>query len=249
MVEQNNENRRMALLIDGDNAQASLIEQIMAEVSKYGVISIRRIYGDWTTTEMNSWKEVLNVHAVQPMQQFRYTTGKNATDSALIIDAMDILHSGNVNGFAIASSDSDYTRLATRIRERGLFVMALGQRSTPKPFVNACEVFVYTEILSKEKTKESSGKVKSVSEEKAVVSDASVLLTSAYNMDVPEDGWLFLGTLGWRLRQLDSAFDSRTYGHSQLSQLVKAEGTLFDVKEIKSRQGPSQIYIKLKGSN
>ena len=248
MVELDNENRRMALLIDGDNAQASIIDQMIAEVIKYGVISIRRIYGDWTTNEMNSWKEVLNVHAVQPMQQFRYTKGKNATDSALIIDAMDILHSGNVNGFAIASSDSDYTRLATRIRESGLFVMGLGKQTTPKPFVNACEIFVYTEILSKEKVEEERGQDKPVSGKKAVVADASLLLASAYNMDVPEDGWLFLGTLGWRLRRLDSAFDSRTYGFNQLSQLVKAHAELFDIKEIKSGNGPSQIYIKTKDS-
>jgi len=138
---------RIAMLIDGDNAQPSLLEQIIAEAGKYGLITIRRIYGDWTTTSMNSWKESLNIHAIQPVQQFRFTVGKNATDSSMIIDAMDILYEGTVNGFCLVSSDSDYTRLATRIREKGLFVMGIGKQTTPKAFVNACDVFVYTEIL------------------------------------------------------------------------------------------------------
>ena len=136
------------MLIDGDNAQPSLIEHVLAETAKYGVVTTRRIYGDWTTPQMSGWKDSLHSHAVQPMQQFRYTTGKNATDSALIIDAMDLLHAGTVRGFCIVSSDSDYTRLATRIREGGLFVMGVGRSDTPKSFVNACEVFVYTENLA-----------------------------------------------------------------------------------------------------
>ena len=134
-------------MIDGDNAQAALIGQVLTETAKYGIVTTRRIYGDWTTPEMSKWKETLNAHAVQPVQQFRYTTGKNATDSTLIIEAMDLLHSGTVNGFCIVSSDSDYTRLATRIREQGLFVMGIGQATTPKSLVNACEVFVYTKNL------------------------------------------------------------------------------------------------------
>ena len=138
------------MLIDGDNAQPSLIENVLAETAKYGIVTTRRIYGDWTTSQMSGWKDSLNSHAIQPMQQFRYTVGKNATDSALIIDAMDLLHAGNVGGFCIVSSDSDYTRLATRIREQGLFVMGVGESKTPKAFVKACEVFVYTENLSLE---------------------------------------------------------------------------------------------------
>src|SRR5512142_3265346 len=139
--------RRIAMLIDGDNAQPSLIGNMLAEASKYGLVIIRRIYGDWTTANMNGWKETLQTYAIQPIQQFRYTVGKNATDSAMIIDAMDILHSGVVDGFCLVSSDSDYTRLATRIRETGIFVMGIGEKKTPKPFVNACDVFVYTENL------------------------------------------------------------------------------------------------------
>ena len=139
---------KIALLIDGDNAQPRLFEQILSEASKYGKATIRRIYGDWTSPSMNGWKTVLNHFAIRPMQKFSYTTGKNSTDSALIIDAMDVLHSGLVNGFCIVSSDSDYTGLAHRIREEGIFVMGIGQAKTPEAFVKACEIFIYTENLS-----------------------------------------------------------------------------------------------------
>ena len=139
--------QKIAMLIDGDNAQPSLLPQMLVEAARYGQVTVRQIYGDWTTANMNSWKETLNFHAFQPIQQFRYTIGKNATDSAMIIDAMDILHSGVVDAFCLVSSDSDYTRLATRIRETGIFVMGIGEKKTPKPFVNACDVFVYTENL------------------------------------------------------------------------------------------------------
>ncbi|MFN8413470.1 MAG: NYN domain-containing protein [Anaerolineales bacterium] len=142
---------KIAMLIDGDNAQAGLLAQMLVEAGRHGQVTVRRIYGDWTTASMNSWKDTLNFHAFQPIQQFRYTVGKNATDSAMIIDAMDILHSGVVDGFCLVSSDSDYTRLATRIRETGIFVMGIGEKKTPKPFVNACDVFVYTENLVTEK--------------------------------------------------------------------------------------------------
>src|SRR5512136_2329330 len=145
--EQLSSRQKIAILIDGDNAQANLLPQTLVEAGRYGLVTIRRIYGDWTTSNMNSWKDVLNYHAVQPVQQFRYTVGKNATDSAMIIDAMDLLHSGVVDGFCLVSSDSDYTRLATRIRESGVFVMGIGEKKTPKPFVNACDVFVYTSNL------------------------------------------------------------------------------------------------------
>ena len=138
----------------GTTPQPSLIENVLAETTKYGVVTTRRVYGDWTTPQMSGWKDSLHSYAVQPMQQFRYTVGKNATDSALIIDAMDLLHGGTVGGFCIVSSDSDYTRLATRIREQGLFVMGIGRSNTPKSFVNACEVFVYTENLSPQPEKE-----------------------------------------------------------------------------------------------
>ena len=137
----------IAVLIDGDNAQAKLIKEIVEEVSKYGKVTIRRIYGDWTKPQMNSWKEIINQFSISPIQKFSYTTGKNSTDSSLIIDAMDILHSGSVEGFCIVSSDSDYTGLAKRIREQGLFVMGIGRKNTPIAFVNSCEIFTYSENL------------------------------------------------------------------------------------------------------
>src|SRR5512142_1349254 len=153
MANENTPTRRqkIAVLIDGDNAQSSLLPQMLVEAGRHGQVTVRRIYGDWTTNSVNSWAETLNDHAFQPIQQFRYTIGKNATDSAMIIDAMDILHSGVVDGFCLVSSDSDYTRLATRIRETGIFVMGIGEKKTPKAFVNACDLFVYTENLVEEK--------------------------------------------------------------------------------------------------
>uniref|UniRef100_UPI002633A4B3 NYN domain-containing protein n=1 Tax=Flavobacterium sp. TaxID=239 RepID=UPI002633A4B3 len=140
----------IAVLIDGDNAQAKLIKEILEEVSKYGKATIRRIYGDWTIPQMNVWKELINQYSINPIQKFSYTTGKNSTDSALIIDAMDILHSNNIDGFCIVSSDSDYTGLAKRIREEGLFVMGIGQRKTPIAFVQSCEIFTFCENLTPE---------------------------------------------------------------------------------------------------
>src|SRR5271157_1166379 len=239
-------NRRIAMLIDGENAQSSLIDKMVAETGKYGLVTVRRIYGDWTTPQMKSWKDVLNTHAIQPIQQFRYTVGKNSSDASLIIDAMDILYEGTVHGFCLVSSDSDYTRLATRIREKGLFVMGIGRKNTPPAFVKACEVFVYTENLVPEKKI-----IKVIPHQQEAVagnitSDPLPLLKNAFDMAEQEDGWAFLGTLGGRLRQLDPGFDSRTYGYNQISQLVKAQKDTFESKENKSRSGPSLIYSRLK---
>lgn len=146
-TEMNDSKFNIAVLIDGDNAQASLIKELIAEVSKYGKATIRRIYGDWTSPQMNSWKDILNEYSINPIQKFSYTSGKNSTDSSLIIDAMDILHGKSVDGFCIVSSDSDYTGLAKRIREEGLFVMGIGRKITPIAFVNSCEIFTFTENL------------------------------------------------------------------------------------------------------
>jgi hypothetical protein len=143
-----NTNQKLAVLIDADNAQASVIQELLAEVSRYGTATIKRAYGDWTTTNLKGWKDVLHTMAIQPIQQFSYTSGKNATDSALIIDAMDVLHTGSVDGFCLVSSDSDFTRLATRIREAGLVVYGFGERKTPEPFVAACDKFIYTEFCA-----------------------------------------------------------------------------------------------------
>ncbi len=238
---------KIALLIDGDNAQPSLIAEILTEAGKYGALTIRRIYGDWTTSNMQGWKETLNSSAIQPIQQFRYTVGKNATDSAMIIDAMDILLSGPVDGFCIVSSDSDYTRLATRIRESGIFVMGIGKRITPKAFVNACNIFIYTENLD---VKESAPKGKrtakkpSTKEEKKKY-DPLPLLKGAFDMAIQEDGWANLATMGFYLRQLDPSFDPRTYGHRQLSQLIKSYANLFETR-FQETAGSTDFYVRRK---
>jgi hypothetical protein len=237
---------RIAMLIDGDNAQPSLLGEIIAEAGKYGQVTIRNIYGDWTTTNMNSWKDSLNVHSIQPVQQFRYTIGKNATDSSMIIDAMDILYEGIVTGFCLVSSDSDYTGLARRIRKQGLFVMGIGRQSTPKAFVNACEVFVFTEILGhEEETLKTSGQPRQAKSTEAGLAEALLLIKKALDKSVQEDGWAHLSAVGAQLRQLDPSFDARTYGFGQLSQMVTSFTKEFEVRKERSR-GPSPIYIKLK---
>ncbi|MDO8578640.1 MAG: NYN domain-containing protein [Dehalococcoidales bacterium] len=245
----NSGNKRIAMLIDGDNAQASLIEKMVAETSKYGLVTIRRVYGDWTTTQMKSWKDVLSTHAIQPIQQFQNTVGKNSTDSALIIDAMDILYEGAVNGFCLVSSDSDYTRLATRIREKGVFVMGIGRNTTPRAFVNACEVFVFTQNLIGEKEIRKSEPATPGAEVIAVPFDPLPLLKNAFDISVQEDGWAFLGTVGGHLHRLDPSFDLRTYGYKQLIQLIKAYQDTFEIRVDKSRHGPSLIYIRRRDEN
>jgi hypothetical protein len=270
-VSNKNGERRIAMLIDGDNAQPSLIQQMLAEAGKYGLVTIRRIYGDWTAANMSGWIDVLQTFAIQPIQQFRYTTGKNATDSAMIIDAMDILYTGGVDGFCLVSSDSDYTRLATRIREKGFFVMGIGKKTTPRAFVNACDLFVYTQNLmpmetqpakpaaqparrrkekEKGKEKEKEMVVEQPQLEPQPVEPASPdpipLLKQAFDLAVQDDGWAFLGTLGHHLRQLDPGFDARTYGYKQLSLLIMAHPEVFEVREVKNQDGTSVIYIKLK---
>ncbi|RIJ33447.1 NYN domain-containing protein [Pontibacter oryzae] len=238
---------KMAMLIDGDNAQPSLIVKLLAEAGKYGAPTIRRIYGDWTTPQMNGWKECLNNHAIQPIQQFRYTVGKNATDSALIIDAMDLLHSELVDGFCIVSSDSDYTRLATRIREEGIFVMGIGQRKTPKPFVNACNVFIFTENLTDDIDDRKIAEAEKSDENGAHHHRPNPvpLLKEAFVMSADEDGWAHLGMMGSNLRQLDPSFDPRTFGYGQLLQLIKAHKELFTIRKEEDK-GRSAVYIKRK---
>ncbi|HZM21076.1 MAG TPA: NYN domain-containing protein [Anaerolineales bacterium] len=250
----NNENlsvlrQKIAILIDGDNAQSSLLPQMLVEAGRHGQVTVRRIYGDWTTNHMNSWKETLNYHAFQPIQQFRYTIGKNATDSAMIIDAMDILHSGVVDGFCLVSSDSDYTRLATRIRETGIFVMGIGEKKTPKPFVNACDLFVYTENLvaetkaaqQKRAPTSKTGKKKEEKEE----SDPMPILSQAFEMSVGQDGWAHLAGMGQALYQLDPGFDPRTYGHKQLSRMISSLKDRFEMRT-ENLDGSNILYVRMK---
>lgn len=240
--------KKITLLIDGDNAQPSLLGKMLAEAGKQGPITIRRIYGDWTTSNMNGWKDVLNNHAIQPIQQFRYTVGKNATDSAMIIDAMDILHSGSVDGFCIVSSDSDYTRLATRIRESGIFVMGIGRQKTPKAFVNACNIFIYTENLLPQEApsqKPDASRKKKTASKETSKPDPYPLLTEAFELAESEDGWAHLSSIGLHLRQLDPGFDPRTFGYKQLSQLIKANPKMFELK-YQDDKGPSAVFVKRK---
>lgn len=247
-------NRKIAMLIDGDNAQPSLISNMLAETSKYGLVIIRRIYGDWTTANMSGWKDTLQSYAIQPIQQFRYTIGKNATDSAMIIDAMDTLYEKSVDGFCLVSSDSDYTRLATRIREKGIFVMGVGKKTTPRAFVNACDVFVFTENLQNETpppqkktvTRKSNGTTTTTVESEQPSAEALPLLKRAFDLAVQDDGWAFLGVMGSHVRQLDPSFDPRTFGYKQLSSLVKAYTKVFELKMGKKGDGTFNVYVRLK---
>ncbi len=241
---------KIAILIDGDNAQSSLLPQMLVEAGRHGQVTVRRIYGDWTTNNMNSWKEILNFHAFQPIQQFRYTVGKNATDSAMIIDAMDLLHSGVVDGFCLVSSDSDYTRLATRIRETGIFVMGIGEKKTPKAFVNACDVFVYTENLVEEKKavqrkQSQTRRTSRVKKDDKEELDPMPILTQAFEMSVGQDGWSPLASMGQALYQLDPGFDPRSYGHKQLSRMIADLKDRFEMKTLNA-DGPNIFYVRMK---
>ncbi len=232
----------LAVLIDSDNAQAAVISDLLAEIAQVGTATVKRAYGDWTTPQLGSWKEVLNVHAIVPVQQFSYTSGKNATDSALIIDAMDLMHSGRVEGFCLVSSDSDFTRLATRIREQGLLVIGFGERKTPKPFVAACDRFLYTDIL-KRGGSSSGGSRRSAGDS----SDDSApplkpFLSEAIMAVTQEDGWAPLGMVGSLLQKNDPSFDARSYGFRKLSELVKAQ-TYLRVKEVPMAQGSQQMHL------
>jgi hypothetical protein len=255
-----NGRQKIAILIDGDNAQSSLLPQMLVEAGRHGQITVRRIYGDWTTSSMNSWKETLNFHAFQPIQQFRYTVGKNATDSAMIIDAMDILHSGVVDGFCLVSSDSDYTRLATRIREAGVFVMGIGEKKTPKAFVNACDLFVYTENLVEQKKATQQRKVQTSRTKKATSTstepepeteaekeeaDPMPVLSQAFEMAVGQDGWARLDVMGNAIYQVDPGFDPRTYGHKQLSRMLNKLKDKFEMRT-KDLEGQLIFYVRMK---
>jgi uncharacterized LabA/DUF88 family protein len=241
-----NTNQKLAVLIDADNAQASVIQELLAEVSRYGTATIKRAYGDWTTTNLKSWKEVLHTMAIQPIQQFAYTSGKNATDSALIIDAMDVLHADAVDGFCLVSSDSDFTRLATRIREAGLVVYGFGQRKTPEPFVAACDKFIYTEILRSEPEESKPGQ-----EPVAELPKLKPLLLSALNATVREDGWTTLAALGGQITRSNPSFDPRNYGVAKLGELIRLQAAYLEVKEVKSGEGDSiqtHLHVRRKAA-
>lgn len=233
------DNDNLAVLIDADNAQAAIVHELLVEVSRYGTSSVKRAYGDWTTTSLKSWKGVLHEMAIQPIQQFAYTTGKNATDSALIIDAMDLLHAGGLNGFCLVSSDSDFTRLATRIRESGLVVYGFGERKTPKPFVAACDKFIYTDILKPTKSSDT--------KEKPAAEPLKPMILAAVNAAAQDDGWAQLSVVGKFLVKNSPSFDPRNYGCQKLGELVRKQKYL-SLKEvpIASGSGAVNILIRLK---
>jgi uncharacterized LabA/DUF88 family protein len=236
---------KLAVLIDADNARPAIVEGLLAEIAKYGTAHVKRIYGDWTKPDLNGWKEVLLRLSIQPIQQFRYTVGKNATDSAMIIDAMDLLYTERFDGFCIVSSDSDFTRLASRIRESGLTVYGFGERKTPEPFRTACDKFIYTEVLAgaSASTAETEAAPKQRSA-KELRGDSHLmnLLRNAIEAASDETGWAGLGAIGSIINKQSPDFDSRNYGYAKLSGLIKGIG-LFDTEERQIGNG-KHIYVR-----
>jgi uncharacterized LabA/DUF88 family protein len=234
---------KLAVLIDADNAQPSIFDGLLSEIAKYGTANVKRIYGDWTMPILKGWKDVLLQYSIQPIQQFGYTSGKNATDSALIIDAMDLLYSGKFDGFCIVSSDSDFTKLAARIREAGLFVYGFGEKKTPKAFVSACDKFIFTEVLRSKDDYSEKIKRKTANELKT---DAKLvnLLRNAVEASSDDSGWAHLAAIGSNIAKQAPEFDPRNYGYKKLGELVSATN-LFQVQERAVGDGPSKaIYLR-----
>lgn len=244
-----NTNLNMAVLIDGDNIPAAYVKEMMEEIAKYGNPTIKRIYGDWTRPSLTKWKNVLLENAITPIQQYGYTTGKNATDSAMIIDAMDILYSGDVNGFCLVSSDSDFTRLATRLREAGMQVIGIGERKTPNPFIVACEKFIYIEILKKQTEKKAESKDTNEPQFDTITKKDISLIYSTIRDLSDDDGWAFLGDVGSLLQKKRPNFDSRNYGFDRLTPLIKSINK-FEVEQRENLKGKSKlIFVKNKERN
>ena len=241
-----NENLNMAVLIDGDNIPSANVKEMIEEIAKYGNPTIKRIYGDWTRPGLNKWKNLLLENAITPIQQYGYTTGKNATDSAMIIDAMDILYSNKVNGFCLVSSDSDFTKLATRLREAGMLVIGIGEKKTPNPFIVACDKFIYIEILRKQfEDKTDTKEITKSSVDK--ITDKEVNLISSSIIDLSdEEGWAFLGDVGSLIQKKRPNFDSRNYGFEKLTPLIKSIN-IFEIEQRENPKGRSKlIYVKIK---
>lgn len=259
-IEQEEPTLRLAVLIDADNAQAAIIENLLAEIARFGEATVKRIYGDFTSQSSSSWKKVLQKNAIKPVQQFAYTTGKNATDSTMIIDAMDLLYTRKFDGFCLVTSDSDFTGLAMRLREEGITVFGFGESKTPEAFRNACHKFVLTELLRP--TVESTPVTEAVraeSESKPTALQAvtpapaptvefpTKFLLSALDQSLDDSGWANLGTFGSYLTKLQPDFDSRLFGYKKLSDLVKAKTDLFAVEE-RQVEGSNHkpLYIRAK---
>ncbi len=241
----------LAVLIDGDNIPSAYIKEMMEEIAKYGNPTIKRIYGDWTKPHLAKWKNVLLENAINPIQQYAYTQGKNATDSAMIIDAMDILYSSKVDGFCLVSSDSDFTKLATRLREAGMKVYGIGEKKTPDPFIVACDRFIYLEILKdndEKDTVDASGKTKKHKKKNVdkVTPKVIRLIATTISDVADEDGWAFLGDVGSLLQKKQPNFDSRNYGYEKLTPLISSVPNF----EVESRPGQNSrfklIYVRNK---
>ncbi|WPC05763.1 NYN domain-containing protein [Pseudomonas benzenivorans] len=249
----------LAVLIDADNASAAMVEGLFEEIAKFGVASVKRIYGDWTQPNLGKWKQVLLDHSIQPIQQFAYTRGKNATDSALIIDAMDLLYTRRFDGFCLVSSDSDFTRLAARLREEGLTVYGFGEEKTPAPFVSACDKFIYTEILradaaqavdeppangDKAKAPAPAEPAKPAAKKKPQKVPVDFIAKLIDDID-DEDGWVELGVLGQNISKLRPAFDARLYGFKKLSDLIKGQAKRFELQvRGSSATGGEALYVR-----
>jgi uncharacterized LabA/DUF88 family protein len=241
-------NLNLAVLIDGDNIPSAYVKEMMQEIAKYGNPTIKRIYGDWTKPHLSKWKNMLLENAITPIQQYGYTTGKNATDSAMIIDAMDILYSEKVNGFCLVSSDSDFTRLATRLREAGMQVIGIGEKKTPDPFIVACDKFIYIEILKNNSRGKKSENDKTTSKEAVEkISTRDIKLISRTVNDLSDDdGWAFLGDVGSLIQKKKPSFDPRNFGFQKLTPLIKSLGK-FDVEQREHSKSKNKlIFVKNK---
>ncbi len=241
-------NSNLAVLIDGDNIPSAYVKEMMEEIAKYGNPTIKRIYGDWTNPNLSKWKNLLLENAITPIQQYGYTTGKNATDSAMIIDAMDILYSEKVNGFCLVSSDSDFTKLATRLREAGMQVIGIGEKKTPNPFIVACDKFIYIEILKDQLEKREPGSEKDPTKDMVdkITPKEIKLIATTINALSDDDGWAFLGDVGSLLQKKRPNFDSRNYGFQKLTPLIKSIGR-FDLEQRESPKSKYKlIYVKNK---
>lgn len=245
---------KLAVIIDADNVPSANVKGMMEEIAKYGVPTFKRIYGDWTKPNLAGWKNVLLENAITPIQQYGYTTGKNSTDSAMIIDAMDILYTGRVDGFCIVSSDSDFTKLAIRLRESGMKVFGFGEKKTPNPFIVACDKFIYLEILKKSTSVDSaenrpSANTSKKEQETVQKIDKAIVkfISSTVNDIADEDGWAFLGDVGNLLIKKRPDFDPRNYGFDKLTPLIKSLKANFDIDErVTERASIKLVYIKTK---
>lgn len=242
---------KLAVLIDGDNIPSAYVKEMMQEIAKYGNPTVKRIYGDWTKPNLSKWKNLLLENAITPIQQYGYTHGKNATDSAMIIDAMDLLYSGKVNGFCLVSSDSDFTRLATRLREASMYVIGIGEKKTPEPFIVACDRFIYIEILKKDTEVENTPSQNKGSKQTKIQVDKITpkvikLIATTISDVADDDGWAFLGDVGGLLMKKQPNFDSRNYGFEKLTPLIHSINK-FELEQRENTKGRSKlIYVRNK---